>query len=230
LEAGWSIIQTKLVTPLEEYLETDQKKKFVLAVNEYSEVYTTVCNMASQKPPHNYCAELYRRFCSTVKDHVDRQATALEKLSGRPLLLEMERRWNNHNVYVAWLLRGFTYLDRCYVRLRTASWLGVSTGSLLQDGRLVFLSAVEMLLEPLMEAASNHRGVDLCESMKQMHLDLLSIRPSNRRGLRPEVTLNLRERWDHARRRGLRHVVMWVCRARCVQGAWLGRILIAFLD
>jgi len=55
-----------------------------------------------------------------MSDYVQRQVLpSLNDKTGNALMKELLHRWNNHKIYVKWMDRFFTYLDRYYVKLQS---------------------------------------------------------------------------------------------------------------
>lgn len=76
--------------------------------------------MCTQKPPHDYSAELYARYGVAFTNYInERVLPALKGHSGEFLLNELWTRWSNHKLMVRWLSRFFNYLDRYYIARHT---------------------------------------------------------------------------------------------------------------
>ena len=76
--------------------------------------------MCTQKPPHDYSAELYARYGQAFSAYIsERVLPALKGHSGEFLLNELWTRWSNHKLMVRWLSRFFNYLDRYYIARHT---------------------------------------------------------------------------------------------------------------
>eukprot|EP00747_Dinoflagellata_sp_TGD_P103439 gnl/TRDRNA2_/TRDRNA2_168962_c0_seq1.p1 gnl/TRDRNA2_/TRDRNA2_168962_c0~~gnl/TRDRNA2_/TRDRNA2_168962_c0_seq1.p1 ORF type:complete len:753 (-),score=178.87 gnl/TRDRNA2_/TRDRNA2_168962_c0_seq1:182-2440(-) len=132
LEDGWEKIKNEGIKVLEEFLDTghirasvpqqgDPKKpRNVFSKANYAELYTTVYNMCTQRTPNNWSEQLYRRYGEAMSDYVQRQVLpALRDKSDMGLTKELLHRWSNHKIYVKWMDRFFTYLDRYYVKLQS---------------------------------------------------------------------------------------------------------------
>ncbi|CAJ1339357.1 unnamed protein product, partial [Effrenium voratum] len=117
---------------LEEFLDTGHirktvpqnqdpaKPRNVFSKANYAELYTTVYNMCTQRTPNNWSEQLYRRYGEAMSDYVQRQVLpALKDKTDIPLMKELLHRWSNHKIYVKWMDRFFTYLDRYYVKLQS---------------------------------------------------------------------------------------------------------------
>mmetsp|Transcript_8191 Transcript_8191/g.26036 ORF Transcript_8191/g.26036 Transcript_8191/m.26036 type:complete len:758 (+) Transcript_8191:55-2328(+) len=134
LEDGWDRIKNEGIKVLEEFLDTghvpknvpqgndpSKPKRNVFSKASYAELYTTVYNMCTQRTPNNWSEQLYRRYGDAQKEYVKRQVIpALAEKTDIPLMKELLHRWSNHKIYVKWMDRFFTYLDRYYVKLQSA--------------------------------------------------------------------------------------------------------------
>jgi cullin 1 len=113
LEEGWSKME-RGVTKLKRLLEGEDEPSFDADL--YMQLYTTIYNMCTQKPPHDYSEALYNRyrdvFCYYINESV---LPSLRDQRDEKLLRELHRRWDNHNVMTRWLSRFFNYLDRYYI-------------------------------------------------------------------------------------------------------------------
>lgn len=113
LEVGWRDMDAG-VARLKRILTTEDRQSF--SSEEYIHLYTTIFNMCTQKPPHDYSKQLYDRYKKTLEEYI--KITVLPSLKqkhGEFLLRELVERWKNHKVMVRWLSRFFHYLDRYYV-------------------------------------------------------------------------------------------------------------------
>jgi len=132
LEAGWDNIKNNGIKVLEEFLDSGTIRKTVPQNNDpkkprnvfskanYAELYTTVYNMCTQRTPNNWSEQLYRRYGEAMSDYVSRQVLpALRDKTDLALMRELLHRWTNHKIYVKWMDRFFTYLDRYYVKLQS---------------------------------------------------------------------------------------------------------------
>ncbi len=98
----------------------DQLKVQRIFTNEsYALLYTTVYNMCTQRAPNNWSEALYKKYGEALADYVQRnvvpvvnQRVAQRGEGGVDLLKEVLWRWENHKVYVKWMDRFFSYLDR----------------------------------------------------------------------------------------------------------------------
>uniref|UniRef100_A0A7S4V257 Cullin family profile domain-containing protein n=1 Tax=Alexandrium monilatum TaxID=311494 RepID=A0A7S4V257_9DINO len=131
LEDGWAKVKNEGIRVLEEYLDAGHTQKpqsanskkpqrNVFNKSNYADLYTTVYNMCAQRKPNNWSEQVYLRYGEAMADYVRRQVRpALAGKTDTLLMRELLRRWSNHKIYVKWMDRFFTYLDRYYVKLRS---------------------------------------------------------------------------------------------------------------
>lgn len=144
LEDGWEKIRSEGINVLESFLDTgtiradvpqpadESKPRKVFSTANYAELYTTVYNMCTQRMPHNWSEQLYKRYGEAMTTYVQRMVLpALKEKRGIELLREILTRWQNHEIYVKWMDRFFSYLDRYYVKHQ-------SVDSLKQKGYAIF--------------------------------------------------------------------------------------------
>uniref|UniRef100_A0ACD5W0N4 Uncharacterized protein n=1 Tax=Avena sativa TaxID=4498 RepID=A0ACD5W0N4_AVESA len=113
LEIGWRDMDAG-VSRLKRILHGVDGQSF--SSEEYIHLYTTIFNMCTQKPPHDYSKQLYERYKKTLEDYIKSIVLpSLKEKHGEFLLRELVERWKNHKVMVRWLSRFFHYLDRYYV-------------------------------------------------------------------------------------------------------------------
>ncbi|OAY83577.1 Cullin-1 [Ananas comosus] len=117
LEQGWEFMQ-KGITKLKNILEGLPEKQF--SPEDYMMLYTTIYNMCTQKPPHDYSQQLYDKYRESFEEYIT--STVLPSLMEKHdefMLRELVKRWSNHKVMVRWLSRFFHYLDRYFVTRRS---------------------------------------------------------------------------------------------------------------
>eukprot|EP00930_Biecheleria_cincta_P033017 TRINITY_DN2286_c0_g1_i1.p1 TRINITY_DN2286_c0_g1~~TRINITY_DN2286_c0_g1_i1.p1 ORF type:complete len:754 (+),score=186.45 TRINITY_DN2286_c0_g1_i1:48-2309(+) len=188
LEDGWEKIKSEGIKVLEEFLDTgsirstvpqnnDPKKpRNVFSKANYAELYTTVYNMCTQRTPNNWSEQLYRRYGEAMSDYVQRQVLpALKGKTGIALMKELLHRWSNHKIYVKWMDRFFTYLDRYYVKLQ-------SVEPLHNRGYTIFNTQVfqvcikdcrtALLLVINQERQGEHIDQDLVKGVSEIFIDL----------------------------------------------------------
>eukprot|EP00746_Dinoflagellata_sp_MGD_P069962 gnl/MRDRNA2_/MRDRNA2_28620_c0_seq1.p1 gnl/MRDRNA2_/MRDRNA2_28620_c0~~gnl/MRDRNA2_/MRDRNA2_28620_c0_seq1.p1 ORF type:complete len:754 (+),score=149.93 gnl/MRDRNA2_/MRDRNA2_28620_c0_seq1:93-2354(+) len=188
LEDGWEKIKNEGITVLESFLDSghiracvpqqqDPKKpRNVFSKANYAELYTTVYNMCTQRTPHNWSEQLYRRYGEAMSDYVQRVVLPqLKGKSGVALMQELLLRWNNHKIYVKWMDRFFTYLDRYYVKLQSVEPLHNRGYSILhqlvfeevkKDTRTALLQVINL------ERMGEHVDQDLLKGIIEMFIDL----------------------------------------------------------
>ncbi|KAJ7977521.1 cullin 1 [Quillaja saponaria] len=123
LEQGWDYMQ-KGITKLKRILEGFPESQF--SSEEYMMLYTTIYNMCTQKPPHDYSQQLYDKYREAFEEYIN--STVLPSLTEKHdefMLRELVKRWGNHKVMVRWLSRFFHYLDRYFIARRSLPALNV---------------------------------------------------------------------------------------------------------
>ncbi|XWS39052.1 hypothetical protein CRYUN_Cryun18bG0017000 [Craigia yunnanensis] len=117
LEQGWEFMQ-KGITKLKNILEGLPELQF--SSEDYMMLYTTIYNMCTQKPPHDYSQQLYDKYRESFEEYIN--STVLPSLQEKHdefMLRELVKRWANHKVMVRWLSRFFHYLDRYFIARRS---------------------------------------------------------------------------------------------------------------
>ncbi|GLT79422.1 hypothetical protein SLA2020_509110 [Shorea laevis] len=117
LEQGWDFMQ-KGITKLKNILEGLPEPQF--SSEDYMMLHTTIYNMCTQKPPHDYCQQLYDKYRESFEEYIT--STVLPSLREKDdefMLRELVKRWANHKVMVRWLSRFFHYLDRYFIARRS---------------------------------------------------------------------------------------------------------------
>ncbi|KAJ8490333.1 hypothetical protein OPV22_012054 [Ensete ventricosum] len=83
-------------------------------------LYTTIYNMCTQKPPHDYSQQLYDKYRESFEEYITSMVLpSLREKHDEYMLRELVKRWLNHKVMVRWLSRFFHYLDRYFVARRS---------------------------------------------------------------------------------------------------------------
>lgn len=188
LEEGWDKIKNEGIKVLEEFLDSGHirasvpqnndtaKPRNVFSKANYAELYTTVYNMCTQRTPNNWSEHLYRRYGEAMSDYVQRQVLpALKDKTDIPLMKELLHRWSNHKIYVKWMDRFFTYLDRYYVKLQSVEPL--SNRGYLIFHQLVFEEVKKDTRNALLkiinlERQGEHIDQDLVKGIIEMFIDL----------------------------------------------------------
>ncbi|ONK78652.1 uncharacterized protein A4U43_C02F21040 [Asparagus officinalis] len=117
LDQGWAFMQ-KGITKLKNILEGLAEPQF--DPENYMMLYTTIYNMCTQKPPHDYSQQLYEKYQQSFEEYIT--TTVLPSIKEKHdefMLRELVQRWMNHKVMVRWLSRFFHYLDRYFVARRS---------------------------------------------------------------------------------------------------------------
>ncbi|KAG2429454.1 hypothetical protein HYH02_014036 [Chlamydomonas schloesseri] len=113
LAEGWSFME-KGIQKLIRLLEGEPEDQF--NAEQYMHLYTTIYNMCTQKPPHDYSEQLYSKYRDAFNKYInDKVLPSLREHRDEVLLKELYQRWGNHKLMVRWLSRFFNYLDRYYV-------------------------------------------------------------------------------------------------------------------
>ncbi|GAV83364.1 Cullin domain-containing protein/Cullin_Nedd8 domain-containing protein [Cephalotus follicularis] len=117
LEQGWDYMHkgiTKLIRILEQLNEPPFNSE------EYMMLYTTIYNMCTQKPPHDFSQQLYDKYRESFEDYITSSVLpSLKEKHDEFMLRELVKRWTNHKVMVRWLSRFFHYLDRYFIARRS---------------------------------------------------------------------------------------------------------------
>eukprot|EP00927_Polykrikos_kofoidii_P041122 TRINITY_DN3503_c0_g1_i1.p1 TRINITY_DN3503_c0_g1~~TRINITY_DN3503_c0_g1_i1.p1 ORF type:complete len:754 (+),score=150.57 TRINITY_DN3503_c0_g1_i1:98-2359(+) len=188
LEDGWEKIKSEGIQVLEEFLDNghirssvpqnaDMKKpRNVFSKANYAELYTTVYNMCTQRTPNNWSEQLYRRYGEAMSDYVQRQVLpGFADKTDIQLMKELLHRWSNHKIYVKWMDRFFTYLDRYYVKLQSVEPLHNRGYSIFHQ--LVFEACKKDTRNALLrvincERQGEHIDRDLVQGVIDMFIDL----------------------------------------------------------
>ncbi|KAB1214022.1 Cullin-1 [Morella rubra] len=113
LEEGWEIIQ-KGITKLKNILDQGLMPQRQYSSEEYMMLYTTIFNMTTQKPPHSYFRQLYRKYGESFEEYITSTVLPLirEKHDDEFMLRELVKRWANHKVMVRWLSHFFFSVEQ----------------------------------------------------------------------------------------------------------------------
>ncbi|XP_049411738.1 cullin-1 isoform X15 [Solanum stenotomum] len=117
LKHGWDFMQ-RGITKLKNILEGLPEPQF--SPEDYIMLYTTIYNMCTQRPPHDYSQQLYDKYREPFEEYFT--TTVLPSLREKHdefMLRELVKRWSNHKVMVRWLSRFFHYLDRYFIARRS---------------------------------------------------------------------------------------------------------------
>ncbi|CAI0379172.1 unnamed protein product [Linum tenue] len=116
LDQGWDYMQ-KGITKLKRILEGSVEQ---FNSEEYMMLYTTIYNMCTQKPPHDYSQQLYDKYKDSFEEYISSTVLpAIREKHDEFMLRELVKRWGNHKLMVRWLSRFFHYLDRYFIARRS---------------------------------------------------------------------------------------------------------------
>jgi len=122
-EEGWdNQIKPGAVDVLEEILDNgfNNKEGKFFSNKSYIEVYTKCYDMCTQRAPYNHSGQLYQKHGEIIRIYLQTKVLpAIQEKGiqgGKPLLVELQFRWNNHTIMNKWYAKFFTYLDRFYVK------------------------------------------------------------------------------------------------------------------
>eukprot|EP00262_Sarcandra_glabra_P016333 TRINITY_DN5291_c0_g1_i4.p1 TRINITY_DN5291_c0_g1~~TRINITY_DN5291_c0_g1_i4.p1 ORF type:complete len:771 (+),score=152.72 TRINITY_DN5291_c0_g1_i4:157-2469(+) len=117
LDQGWEYME-KGIKKLKNILEGLPEPQF--SSEEYMMLYTTIYNMCTQKPPHDYSQQLYDKYREAFEEYITSMVLpSLREKHDEFMLRELVKRWANHKVKVRWLSRFFHYLDRYFIARRS---------------------------------------------------------------------------------------------------------------
>ncbi|CAN1326249.1 CUL1 [Linum perenne] len=117
LDQGWDCIQKGMIK-LKGILEggVDQ-----FTAEEYMMLYTTIYNMCTQKPPHDYYSQQpYTKYRKLLEEYISSDVLpSFREKHDECLLRELVQRWANHKLMGRWLSLFFQYLDRFFIARRS---------------------------------------------------------------------------------------------------------------
>ncbi|XP_006342782.1 cullin-1-like [Solanum tuberosum] len=117
LEHGWGIIQ-RGITKLKNILEGLPEPQF--NSEDYMMMYSTIYNMCSHNPLHDYSQQLYDKYREAFEEYIITTVLpSLREKHDELMLRELVKRWLNHKVMVKWLSRFFQYLERYLIVQRS---------------------------------------------------------------------------------------------------------------
>lgn len=117
LDEGWANMH-KGITKLRRILEELPEPPF--NGEDYIMLYTTIYDMCTQKPPHDYSQQLYDKYREAIEEYISIMVLPpLREKHDEFMLRELVKRWANHKVMVRWLSRFFFYLDRYFIARRS---------------------------------------------------------------------------------------------------------------
>ncbi|XP_018465701.2 cullin-1-like [Raphanus sativus] len=173
---GWRSMQIG-ITKLEKYVEGLPGHS--LNGEQYINLYTTVYNMCTQKPPHNHSEKLYNKYREILEEYTNSTVLpALRKTYDDEymLLRVLLERWSIHKNMVRRLSRIFNYLDRHYVVYK--SLLHLEEVGLACFVDLVYSTLQRKVKEAVITIADKERegddtGIDraLLEKVKDIYVE-----------------------------------------------------------
>ncbi|CAD7938152.1 unnamed protein product [Amoebophrya sp. A25] len=189
LVEGWKRIHDDGVQVLEEFLQSGKPKEDVKQPDDitkprrifsnasYTELYTLVYNMCTQRSPNNWQQQLYQKYAETMTLYITKKVLhGLDKRAGVDLLQALAEAWSNHQLYVKWMSRFFTYLDRYYVKLQAVPSLSAKGYSIFYQH--VFQHVRNETREALLQSIRQERegeasfDEDLVKSVVSIFIDL----------------------------------------------------------
>ncbi|PQQ16421.1 cullin-1 [Prunus yedoensis var. nudiflora] len=117
-DQGWNFIQEGIMNLKKRIAKGSSENQ--ASSTEIVDMYTTVYNMCTQKPPYEYTEPLYDRYQRTFEEHIT--STVLPSLKAKHeefLLQEFVKSWGDYKVMLRWMSRSFAYLDRYFLDRRS---------------------------------------------------------------------------------------------------------------
>ncbi|KAM3707666.1 hypothetical protein ACB094_02G042800 [Castanea mollissima] len=112
-EQGWELMQTA-ITKLKNILEGLPEPQF--SSEDYMMLYTTIFNMCTQRPPHDYSQQIYYKYRETFEEYITSTVLpSLKEKNDEFMLRELVKRWAIYRVLGRWLSHFFSYLDRYFI-------------------------------------------------------------------------------------------------------------------
>ncbi|KAM3755485.1 hypothetical protein ACB098_02G043000 [Castanea mollissima] len=112
-EQGWERMQTA-ITKLKNILEGLPEPQF--SSEDYMMLYTTIFNMCTQRPPHDYSQQIYYKYRETFEEYITSTVLpSLKEKNDEFMLRELVKRWAIYRVLGRWLSHFFSYLDRYFI-------------------------------------------------------------------------------------------------------------------
>eukprot|EP00257_Ricinus_communis_P016852 XP_015575146.1 cullin-1 [Ricinus communis] len=116
LDQGWDFMLGG-INKLKRILEGGEEQ---FSSEEYMMLYTTIYNMCTQKPPHDYSQQLYEKYREAFEEYINSIVLpSIREKHDEFMLRELVKRWSNHKIMVRWLSRFFHYLDRYFIARRS---------------------------------------------------------------------------------------------------------------
>jgi cullin 1 len=164
LDEGWKKLKEGGVMKIEEILEDMQGGvyKSKISTDQYSDLYTTVYTMCTQKPPNNWSEHLYNHYCDAVKEYLSaRILPRIKEKHDEAMLKELVRRWDNHKLMIKFLSHVFKYLDRFYVKRLSLPELAEVGSSSFHD--IVFNAVKRDVRSAILELVRRERECEIID-------------------------------------------------------------------
>ncbi|KAK3441040.1 hypothetical protein EUGRSUZ_B01291 [Eucalyptus grandis] len=117
LKQGWEIMQ-KGIMKLKNILEGLPETQF--STEEYCTLYTTIYNMCTQRPPHDYSQQLYDKFREAFEEDIMSTVwPSLREKHDEFMLRELVERWGNYKFMVGTFYRVSHSLDLYFIARRS---------------------------------------------------------------------------------------------------------------
>ncbi|CAB4309936.1 unnamed protein product [Prunus armeniaca] len=116
-DEGWNSIQ-KRMNKLNRVIEGLSETPF--DAEDFMMLYTTIYNMCTQPPPHDYCQRLYDKYKETIEQHITLKGwPSLAEKHEEFMLQEFVKSWERHKVRVRRMSHCFFFLARHFIPSRS---------------------------------------------------------------------------------------------------------------
>ncbi|KAI5328244.1 hypothetical protein L3X38_027641 [Prunus dulcis] len=116
-DEGWNSIQ-KSMNKLNRVIEGLSETPF--DAEDFMMLYTTIYNMCTQPPPHDYCHQLYDKYKETIEQHITlKRLPSLAEKHEEFMLQEFVKSWERHKVRVKRMSHCFFFLARHFIPSRS---------------------------------------------------------------------------------------------------------------
>ena len=116
-EEGWGMIEKNGIKRVQRIVEKRGMKISFKPV-EFTQLYSVVYTMCTQKAPQNWSGKLYFAHRKSLEQYLTetvQPALMANKNNLDDFVRELHQRWMNHKVMVKWMVKIFAYVDRFYV-------------------------------------------------------------------------------------------------------------------
>ncbi|KAG6468464.1 hypothetical protein ZIOFF_073151 [Zingiber officinale] len=96
LEQGWEFMQ-KGITKLKNILEELPESQF--SSEDYMMLYTTIYNMCTQKPPHDYSQQLYDKYRDSFEDYITSMPFMYRMLRSCGVVASLDKNLNSIGIW-----------------------------------------------------------------------------------------------------------------------------------